>query len=39
LGLKRNYIGIELSNQYCEISKERIKKAKVDLDNSFEIVL
>jgi len=31
----RKFIGIELDKQYFEIAKERISKAKADIDNSF----
>ena len=31
--LKRNYIGIELSPEYCELARERIEKASVTTPN------
>jgi modification methylase len=29
MGLKRNYIGIELSPEYCEMAEKRITKNKI----------
>lgn len=34
LGLKRNYIGIELSPDYCEMSKKRIERNKINSELS-----
>jgi DNA modification methylase len=29
MGLKRNYVGIELSPDYCEMTEKRIAKNKI----------
>jgi modification methylase len=38
MGLKRNYIGIELSPDYCKMAEERIAKNKVHSElNKFKM--